>query len=171
MAEQHGQRKKEKRNNYWEQEVIEKTSRRVQRTSQVVKGGNENTKRRVSLDQYRRRNWSYLHEMEGVWQHCPGQENLREAEMQERARELGSVSLLSSRKGDGSPGFCVSGLCTFSTWSSPTRKWGIRQLFLLRPWKSGMGPKKELNGRKISQCWFFFSLSVSWCLSCRIWQY
>lgn len=118
-AEQHGQRMKEKRNNYREQEVIEKASQRVQRTYQVVKGGNENTKIRVSLYQYRRRNWFYLHETETACRHCLGQENLGEAEMQEKARELGSVSLLSSRKENRSPGFCVSGLCTFPPEAHP----------------------------------------------------
>lgn len=172
-TEHHGQRIKEKRNNYKEQEVIEKEkeSRWVQGTSQAVKGGNNNTKIRMSSDQYGRRNWAYLCELEGVWRHRPGQENMKEAEMPEKGREFGRVSLLSARKGDGSPGFCVCVLCTFSTWSAPTRKWRSRQLCQLRTWKSGIRPKKELKGRKKSQCLFFFSLSASWCLSYRIWRY
>lgn len=63
---EHGERIKEKRNNYREQEVIEQASRRVQRMSQVVKGGNDNKKIRMSLAQYRRRNWAYLCGLEGV---------------------------------------------------------------------------------------------------------
>lgn len=170
-TEHHGQRIKEKRNNCREQEVIEKESRGVQGMSQAVKEANNNKKIRVSLDQYRRRNWAYLCELDGVWQRHPGEENMKETEMREKGRELGRVSLLSARKGDGSPGFCICVLCTFSTWSAPTCKWTSRQLFLLRTWKSGIRPKKELKGREKSQYLFFFSLSVSWCLSCGIWRY
>lgn len=72
-------------------------------------------KYRFSLDQYKRRNWAYLCELEGVLQHCPRQENMEEAEMQEKGRELGSVSLLSAAKMDESLVLCVCVLCTFST--------------------------------------------------------
>lgn len=65
-TEHHGQRIKEKRNNYREQEVIEKESRGVQGMSQAVKEANNNKKIRVSWDQYRRRNWAYLCELDGV---------------------------------------------------------------------------------------------------------
>jgi len=143
--ERHGRRIKDKRDNYREQEVIEKASRRVQTAFQAVKGGNVNNTIRKSFNQSRRRNWAYLCELEGLWRRCPGQENVKEAEMLEKERDLGRVSLLSARKGDGSPRFCVCVLCTFSTWSEHTREWGSRQLFLLRTWTSGIRPKKRIK--------------------------
>lgn len=47
---------------------------------------------------------------------------MEEAEMQEKGRELGSVSLLSAAKMDESLVLWVCVLCTFSTRSTPTRK-------------------------------------------------
>lgn len=79
-----------------------------------MKGGNDN-KYIIHLDQYRRRIWAYLCELEGVRQHCSRQENMEEAETQQKGRELGSVSLLSAAKMDESPVLCVCVLCTFST--------------------------------------------------------
>lgn len=53
-SERHGERIEENRNNYSKQKVIDRTSRRVQRMSQVVKGRNYNKNTGMSIGQYRR---------------------------------------------------------------------------------------------------------------------
>lgn len=141
------QRIEEKRNNYKEEEVIVKAS-----GSMLIMSHAE--KRAVTP-------WPSMSlSLWLTWRSWVGQ----------RAGLGAWHALRQSKEGSGAP--CpMLALCVHFPPEAHMRQQGSRWLFPLRSWESGIRPKRELEGRGKSWYRFFFSLSVSWCLSCRIWRY
>lgn len=77
---------------------------------------------------------------------------MEDVEVQEKGRWLGRASLLSARKGDGSPRFCVCVLCTFFCLKCTHMQMKDQAAFPAKILKNQeSGQKKELKGRKKSQ--------------------